>query len=171
MEDLEQRLAAFEPEDLRRQVQESWEAETSVETQEDFARIMHDQMPWHFADPRDPKIAEYLERAGGAVYSPRILRVFAAAGYGGIEVEDRLGEITHPVLVLAGRHDRTCQPEAAELTAAGIPGAELRIFEHSGHMTFVEEQDAYLETVRDFLERHTAEEEPGRSASTDVAPG
>ena len=171
MEDLDQRLAAFEPEDLRRQVQQSWEDETSVETQEDFARIMHDQMPWHFADPRDPRIAEYLERAGGAVYSPRILRVFAAAGYGGIELEDRLGEIAHPVLVLAGRHDRTCQPEAAELMAAGIPGAELRIFEHSGHMTFVEEQDAYLETVRDFLERHSAEDESGRSVSTDVAPG
>jgi proline iminopeptidase len=171
MEDLEDRLAAFEPEDLRRQVQESWESEASVRTQEDFARIMHDQMPWHFGDPRDPRIAEYLERADGAVYSPRILQLFAASGYGGIELEDRLGEIGHPVLVLAGRHDRTCQPEAAELMAADIPGAELRIFEHSGHMTFVEEQDAYLETVRDFLDRHTAAEESGGSTSTDVAPG
>lgn len=170
MADLEQRLAAFEPEDLRRQVQASWESEASVTTQADFARIMHDQMPWHFADPRDPRIAEYLERAGGAEYSPRILQIFAQAGYGGIHLEDRLGEIGHPVLVLAGRHDRTCQPEAAELMAAGIPGAELRIFEESGHMTFVEETDAYLETVRDFLERHLAEDEPGESASTDVAP-
>src|SRR4029079_1287474 len=46
MEDLEARLAAFEPEDLRQQVQKSWESEASVQTQEDFARIMHDQMPW-----------------------------------------------------------------------------------------------------------------------------
>jgi len=171
MADLEAKLAAFEPEDLRRQVQQSWADESSVQTQEDFARIMRDQMPWHFGDPRSPLIADYLERSSGAVYSPRILRLFAAAGYGGIQVEDRLGEIGHPVLVLAGRLDRTCPPEAAEVMAAGIPGAELRIFEHSGHMTFVEEHDAYLETVRDFLERHMAEEEPGESASTDIAPG
>jgi proline iminopeptidase len=171
MADLEANLDAFEPADLRRQVRESWESESSVQTAEDFARIMHDQMPWHFGDPRDPRIAEYEQRTAGARYSPRILQLFAATGYGGIELEDRLGEIGHPVLVLAGRSDRSCPPEAAEVMAAGIPGAELRIFEHSGHMTFVEEQDAYLETVRDFLERHLAEEEPGEARSTDDAAG
>jgi len=168
MENLEAKLAAFEPEDLRKQVQESWASESSVRTQEDFARIMHDQMPWHFADPRDPRIAEYEQRAAGALYSPRILQIFAASGYGGIELEDRLGEIGHPVLVLAGRHDRTCPPEAAEVMVAGIPASELRIFEDSGHMTFVEERDAYVETVRDFLERHLAEDEPGESRAVDV---
>jgi pimeloyl-ACP methyl ester carboxylesterase len=169
MADLEARLAAFEPEDLRRQVQESWARESEVRTREDFARLMHDQMPWHFADPRDPRIAEYEERTAGALYSPEILQIFAKAGYGGIELEDRLGEIGHPVLLLAGRYDRTCPPEAAEVMAAGIPGAELEIFEHSGHMTFVEERDRYVEVVRDFLDRHAAEEEPGRSTSTDAA--
>jgi proline iminopeptidase len=154
--DLDDKLASFEPEDLREQVRRSWERESGVQTQEDFGRIMHDQMPWHFGDPRDPRIADYEERTAGTVYSPRILRLFASSGYGGIELEDRLGEVAHPVLVLAGRLDRTCPPEAAEAMAAGIPGAELRMFERSGHMTFVEEQDAYVETVRDFLERHAA---------------
>jgi proline iminopeptidase len=168
--DLEDKLAAFEPIELREQVQRSWAAESSVETAEDFARIMHDQMPWHFGDPRDPRIAEYEEKTAGAVYSPRILKIFAASGYGPIELEDRLAEIGHPVLVLAGRLDRTCTPEAAESMAAGIPGAELRIFERSGHMTFVEEQDAYVVTVRDFLDRSMARDEPGVSRSTDEAP-
>ncbi|MFL5796752.1 MAG: alpha/beta fold hydrolase [Actinomycetota bacterium] len=174
MADLEQKLAAFEPEDLRAQVQESWAREREVGTPEEFAQLMHDQMPWHFADPRDPRIADYEERTSGARYSPEMLRMAAGpvgeAAYGGIELEDRLGEIGHPVLVLAGRHDRTCPPEAAQVMAAGIPGAELEIFEHSGHMTFVEEPERYLEVVRDFLDRHSAEEETGRSASTDTAP-
>src|SRR5206468_15911 len=52
LSDLDARLAAFEPADLRAQVRESWERESSVRTQEEFDRIMHDQMPWHFADPR-----------------------------------------------------------------------------------------------------------------------
>jgi len=171
LEDLDAKLAAFEPEDLREQVQRSWEKESDVRTEEDFAAIMHEQMPWHFADPRDPRIAEYERRSAGARYAPDVLRVFAAAAYGGIELEDRLAEIAHPVLVLAGRHDRTCPVEASELIAREIPRAELVVFEHSGHMTFVEEQDRYLEAVRDFLDRHTVEEDPGSSRPTDVASG
>jgi pimeloyl-ACP methyl ester carboxylesterase len=38
----------------------------------------------------------------------------------------------------------------------GLPDAELVIFEHSGHMTFVEENDAYVSAVRDFLGRRAA---------------
>jgi pimeloyl-ACP methyl ester carboxylesterase len=32
-----------------------------------------------------------------------------------------------------------------------VPGAELVVFERSGHMTFVEENDAYVAAVRSFL--------------------
>ena len=38
--------------------------------------------------------------------------------------------------------------------AKGLPSAELVIFEHSGHMTFVEENERYLSVVRDFLNKH-----------------
>ena len=88
------------------------------------------------------------------VYSPDVLRHFAAEGYGGIDVVDRLADVRHPVLVLAGRADRTCSVEAAEVIGAGIPGAELVVFERSGHMTFIEENAAYLRSVSDFLGRH-----------------
>jgi pimeloyl-ACP methyl ester carboxylesterase len=58
--------------------------------------------------------------------------------------------------VLAGRHDRVCSVKAAEAIAAGIPGAELVVFEQSAHMTFVEEPERYLAAVRSFLDRHTS---------------
>ena len=131
----------------------SWAREPTVSTEEEFAQLMADQFPFHFADPLDPRIADYLERTKDTVYAPDVLRTFSANGYGGIEVEDRLGEIPQPLLVVAGRHDRTCTVEAAEAIAAGVPNAELRIFEHSGHMTFVEEPDLYDAVVRSFLER------------------
>jgi pimeloyl-ACP methyl ester carboxylesterase len=38
--------------------------------------------------------------------------------------------------------------------AKGIPGAELVVFEHSGHVMFVEEQQAFLDAVEGFLTRH-----------------
>jgi pimeloyl-ACP methyl ester carboxylesterase len=37
--------------------------------------------------------------------------------------------------------------------ASGLPDSELVIFEHSGHMTYVEENEAYLTAVRNFLGR------------------
>ena len=39
--------------------------------------------------------------------------------------------------------------------AAAIPGAELVIFERSGHMMFVEEPEAYVAAVRRFLDGAT----------------
>ena len=62
--------------------------------------------------------------------------------------------VTQPVLVLAGRHDRTCVVGGCGGDRRRYPAArELVVFEHSGHMTFVEENDRYLETVRAFLQR------------------
>ena len=153
LEVVERNLDAFEPDELRDQVIASWAREPTVATQEGFAELMAEQFPFHFADPLDPRIADYLDRTKDTVYSPDVLRLFSANGYGGIEVEDRLGEVSSPLLVMTGRHDRTCTVEAAEAIAARAPNAELRIFEASGHMTFVEEPDVYIATVRSFLTR------------------
>jgi proline iminopeptidase len=150
---VDENLRTFEPESLRPSVTASWEREASVETQEDVQSLLHDQMPFHFANPVDPRIAEYASRTPGAVYAPDVLRHFARQEYGGIEVLDQLHKVTQPVLVLAGRTDRTCSVEAAMAISRGIPGADLQIFEHSGHMTFVEENERYLTVVSEFIQR------------------
>jgi proline iminopeptidase len=151
---LDKTLTAFEPVELRDQVTSSWEREKHVQTADEVADLLRDQLPFQFRDPLDDALfADYLRRTAGAVYSPDVLRTFSNEGYGGIEVEDRLGRITQPVLVLAGRYDRTCPIAGAEAIAAGIPRAELVVFEQSAHMTFVEENGRYVEVVRDFLAR------------------
>jgi proline-specific peptidase len=154
LEQIDQNLAAFEPVELREQVTRSWDREKYVWTQEEVADLLHDQWPFQFADPHDPRIEDYERRTAGSVYSPEVLRHFASEEYGGIEVEDRLGDVTQPVLVLAGRHDRTCSIEAAQATAEGLRHGKLVVFESSGHMTFVEENDAYIRAVREFLGCH-----------------
>ncbi len=148
---VEENLQAFEPAELRDQVIASWAREPEVSTAEEFDRLMRDQFPFHFADPMDPRIDEYLDRTADTVYQPDVLRHFASSGYGGIEVEDRLGAVASPVLVLTGRHDRTCVVEAAEAIAAGLRDGRLVVFERSGHMTFIEEQDRYIHEVAAFL--------------------
>jgi proline iminopeptidase len=148
---VEENLAAFEPVELREQVTESWARESQAKTEDDVRALLSDQLPFHFADPHDPRIEEFRAGLGDAVYSPEVLAHVAANGYGGIEVESRLGEVTHPLLVLAGRQDRTCSVEAATAIAAGVPGSRLVVFEDSGHMTYVEENAAYVDAVRGFL--------------------
>jgi proline iminopeptidase len=154
LQHVEQSLQAFEPEFLREQVTASWARERDVATQAEVASLLHDQLPFHFANPQDPMIAEYETRTQGAHYSPEVLRFFARQEYGGIEVEALLPTITHPLLVLAGRYDRTCSVEAAQAIAAGVPHGRLVVFEHSGHMTFVEENERYVAVVAEFLAEH-----------------
>jgi proline iminopeptidase len=153
---VDENLAAFEPVELREQVTRSWAKEKDAQTRADVDALLTEQTPFHFWNPRDPRMAEMNRRTAGAVNSAPVLRYFARQEYGGIEVEDRLGGVTQPVLVLAGRHDRTCVAEGSEAMARGLPHAELHVFENSAHMTFVEENEAYLATVRAFLDRHTA---------------
>jgi len=149
-------LAAFEPVELRERVTQSWAREKHVTTHDEVATLMSDQLPFHFGDPLDPRIPDYELRMGGAVYSPEVLRRFANEEYGGIEVEDRLGDVTHPVLVMAGRHDRTCAVGASGEMAPRLPNGQLVVFENSAHMMFAEQPDHYLATVREFLDRVTA---------------
>jgi proline-specific peptidase len=150
---VEKNLAAFDPVELRERVAASWERETEIRRPEEFAEVLHDQLPFHFADPLDPRIEEYERRSAGVLFSPDVLRTLVAQDYGNIDLEGRLDEIRHPVLVLTGRHDRACSVEAAQAMARGIPDAELVVFERSGHMTFVEESAEYLEAVDEWLKR------------------
>jgi proline iminopeptidase len=159
LDEIDANLQAFEPPELREQVIASWAREPEVATPQEFELLMRDQFPFHFANPIDPRIDDYLDRTADTLYAPEVLRHFAAAGYGAIEVEDRLGEVTAPVLVLAGRLDRTCVVEAAEAIVDGIDDAQLVVLEGSGHMTFVEQPDVYLEAVSRFL-GWTGDDEP-----------
>jgi proline iminopeptidase len=153
LEGVAEALERFEPVELREQVAASWDREASATTPEDVERLFHDQMPFHFRDPRDPRIVEYERRSDGAACSPDVLRHFATSSYGGIELEERLSDVTQPVLVLAGRHDRACPVEASERMAELLPNADLHVFEDSGHMTFVEEPEVHLDVVGSFLAR------------------
>jgi proline iminopeptidase len=153
LEAVQRNLEAFEPIELREQVTNSWAREAEAQTQEDCQSILFDQLPFHFRDPRDPRIDAMRAELGNAVYSPDVLRAAAASEYGAIDVQNRLTSVSHPVLVLAGRHDRTCSLAGAEAIAEGVPDAELVVFDDSAHMTFIEEQDSYVATVGDFITR------------------
>jgi len=62
----------------------------------------------------------------------------------------RLKELNLPVLFTAGRYDEAT-PSTTEYYRSLVPGAKLKIFENSAHLTMQDEPDAYVETIRQFL--------------------
>ena len=71
--------------------------------------------------------------------------------YRGFDVAERLGDVTVPVLVLAGTHDRLCLPEASEHIAAQLPKAQLEILEDCGHMSMLEQHETFNDLLENFL--------------------
>ena len=60
-------------------------------------------------------------------------------------------QVRRPTLVVVGEHDRTTTPRAARVLHDGISNSELVVVSDAGHMSFVEQPNAYVEAVRRFL--------------------
>jgi proline iminopeptidase len=69
----------------------------------------------------------------------------------GWTVMNRLGEITMPTLIMAGRDDFSFPPEHQRELAAGIPRARLQIVEHAGHNPHAEQAAEVMQAVTDFI--------------------
>jgi proline iminopeptidase len=128
---------------------DSWERELTVATEDDVRQLMIDQLPFHFHHQVPEGYGD------GWVYSPDVLRHFANAGYGDFDFRAGLAAVSRPTLIVVGEHDRTTTPRAARVLHEGMPGSELVTIGDAGHMSFVEEQEAYLDAVRGFLHRST----------------
>jgi proline iminopeptidase len=66
-------------------------------------------------------------------------------------VVDRLGDISVPTLVIAGRYDFVFPPECQQELVAGIPGARLQLIEQAGHSPHDERTGEVLTAVRAFI--------------------
>jgi pimeloyl-ACP methyl ester carboxylesterase len=66
---------------------------------------------------------------------------------------ERLGYITTPVQIIAGRHDTLVPPSNAEFLHARLPHSKLDILE-TGHFTWEDGADDYLRLTRSWIEAH-----------------
>ncbi|PJI41796.1 MAG: alpha/beta hydrolase [Rhizobium sp.] len=65
-------------------------------------------------------------------------------------IEDRLPLIEAPTLLISGRYDEAT-PEVVRPYVERVPGCRWMVFEQSSHMPHVEEQEACLKAVSEFL--------------------
>jgi proline iminopeptidase len=72
-----------------------------------------------------------------------------------LNLKPRLGAIANPTLLTCGRHDIVTAEMLAEVRAL-MPNAALQLFEASSNTQHLEENAAYVDSVRSFLDRSEA---------------
>lgn len=73
--------------------------------------------------------------------------------WGQYDLKDRLATIAAPTLVTVGRYDWVTPVSCSETIAELVPGAELVVFEGSGHSPQKEEAELFQQVIRQFMHR------------------
>ncbi len=121
-----------------------------LKSDEAFRRIWEQVLPLYFHSNGSAMSA--FEKSPITLSAAAFNRAFFAC-LPGFNTLARLRQIEVPTLVIAGRSDWiTPHDWGAMRLTAGIPDATLKIFDWSGHFPFVEQQDAFLMTVREWLQ-------------------
>ena len=68
-------------------------------------------------------------------------------------VVDRVHRIQAPTLLISGRYDEAA-PSTVQPFADAIPDVRWHIFENSSHVPHIEERDAYMALVQEFIDAH-----------------
>ena len=82
------------------------------------------------------------------------LRMYAAPSRGEgppFDVRSELSGISAPTLILAGKADFICGPRWARMIHDGIPGAQLVLLDHTGHLGHLENPEAFARAMFTFL--------------------
>jgi proline iminopeptidase len=122
-----------------------------VESDEAFREAYATIAPLYDANT-DP--AKAAERVASATFRADTHNQAFSQNIPNFDLTGRLHEIRVPTLIVVGRHDWITPVAASEEIAAGIAGAELVIFENSGHSPQLEENERFISVVRDFLGRN-----------------
>jgi pimeloyl-ACP methyl ester carboxylesterase len=98
---------------------------------DEFERIVS----WRLEYPQPPEAA--------------VAQVMAGVTF---NVEERLGQIKAPTLVVAGTEDAVVPPQNAELLAAAIPHVKLDLIPGAGHLVIIEQAERFNRDVIRFLQ-------------------
>jgi proline iminopeptidase len=116
-----------------------------VERDDELRQIWLDVLPLYFFGPPRPEIlAQTRFSARGFAAGMQCLDGFTTVA--------QLPSIRPPVLVLTGVADFITPPAQGRRIVAGVPRGRHGELSASGHFPFVEENDAYLDAIRAWLQ-------------------
>jgi proline iminopeptidase len=113
-----------------------------------IADDLHEYMSMIFYSPRHRDA--FLARSKDFKYSQKVNRA-VWNDLQRFDLNPELGKFRFPTLVVTGRYDFNVAPSVAWQIHRAIPGSEFAVFETSGHLPFVEEEDAFVERLKSFL--------------------
>ena len=117
---------------------------------EELSGLVFRELPLYFAH-YGPIEAGYLDSLRSERINADALKLFNDEIFTTFDLRDGLGAITCPTLVITGDEDFICGPVCADELCAGVKGARLVVVGDAGHMTFVEQPQAFHDEVADFL--------------------
>jgi proline iminopeptidase len=138
----------------RRATAEQWAAyralwDGSLSDDLSFKRAFDTIRPLYFHDPG--RAAENSAVRADIRYRLAVRRFIIEHEYARYDCRAELARIACPTLVAVGRHDWICPVDQSAEIARLVPGAQLAIFEQSGHSPQVEEPAAFTKRLAAFL--------------------
>ena len=129
---------------------------------ENVARIAETQGTGAIADLQIPRLLSANPLQQHPEVEMRVRQMIESATVQGIAAASRgmaqradstglLAQISCPTLVIVGEHDALTPPTLAEEYAAQIPGAQLALITNAGHLSNLEQPEAFLQAVRGLL--------------------
>jgi len=138
----------------RRATAEQWAAyrslwDGSLSDDQSFKRAFDTIRPLYF---HDPGLAAANSTARADIrYRLAVRRFIIEHEYARYDCRAELPRIACPTLVAVGRHDWICPVDQSEEIARLVPGAQLAIFEQSGHSPQIEARAAFTKRLAAFL--------------------
>ena len=153
------RLLAELPETTQRIIDSHESAGTTDSPEYQEATMEYYRRYLSRSDPWSPDLETAFENFNGEIYGQMWgPSEFTATGsLSDYEREDVLPDLDLPVLFTAGRYDEAT-PETVEHFQNLVPNSSIAIFENSAHMTMLDEPEAYIATVREFLNEVDSEQ-------------
>ena len=102
-----------------------------------------------FAQPVDPALRSEVIETMGSIDPAGYL--IGAEAVWLADQRERAEAIRVPTLVLCGAEDKVAPPALAAKLTGLIPGARQEVIEHAGHLSNLEQADAFNRVVEDFI--------------------
>jgi|SRR6185436_13635852 len=102
-----------------------------------------------FYDPK--KRDEFVSQSSAFVFTKSVSAALNA-DFARFDLNPELPKFRIPTLVVTGRFDINVAPSVAWKIHRAIPQSRFVVFDRSGHLPFFEEPEAFLRTVKEFLD-------------------
>lgn len=130
---------------------------------ENMAQLAESQGTGAVADLQLPRLISDYTRQHHPEVEARVRQLIDTATPQGIaaasrgmavraDSSDLLAQLSCPTLVIVGEEDALTPPSPTRLYAAQIPGAQLVVIPHAGHLSNLEQPQAFIQAIRQFLQ-------------------